>query len=347
MSITLEVKKFLNSEYIGSYADVEIPADYAQPVQRQKKGVKLPFSRRDDELDELEAEIAREEQAERQRAAGAGPASPQPSSETVHIHYIEQGSGEPLILVHSIGQSLYTWRNVFSRLSLNYRVIAIDLPGHGYSSRPQAFAYTIEEQANILRLFMDALGIQSAHFISFSMASMYVLRLALDTPERVGRLMLIAPGGMSADMPLAIKMLDSSLFGTVASMLYGMRTVDNVLADCLFDLTLTMSPEVVAEYYKTICDRPSRAALRASFHNFDDASVMNGLRALDAPVLMLQGSEDRWRGQENAEVLHSAMPFAGFTAIRNAGHLVHEEKAERVIAATLEFIPVMQPNAGQ
>lgn len=342
MSITLEVKKFINSEYVGSYVDVQIPTDIIQPVQRQKKGVKLPFARRDEELDELEAEVAQEELAEKKKASVAEPVAP-PTSETVHIHYIEQGSGEPLILVHSIGQSLYTWRNVFSRLSLNYRVIAIDLPGHGFSSRPEAFSYTIDEQANILRLFLDALGIQSAHFMAFSMASMYALRLAIDSPERVGRLMLIAPGGMSADMPLPIKMLDSSIFGSVAAMLYGMRTVDKVLADCLFDLTLTMTPEVVSEYYKTIADKPARAALRASFHNFDETPVMNGLRGLDTPVLMLQGSEDRWRGQENAELLHTALPFAGFAAIRNAGHLVHEEKAERVIAATLEFIPVMQP----
>ena len=59
--------------------------------------------------------------------------------EETFVHYLESGVGEPLLLIHGIGQSLYTWRNVFGELSENYRVIAIDLPGHGYSGRPESF----------------------------------------------------------------------------------------------------------------------------------------------------------------------------------------------------------------
>lgn len=266
-----------------------------------------------------------------------------PRTERARIHYIEEGNGEPLILVHSVGQSFYTWRNMFSRLSLNYRVIAIDLLGHGYSSRPENFNYTVEEQAMTLGLFMDAIGVQSAHIMAFSMGSAYALRFALDNPERVGKMMLIAPGGISPEMPLAIKLMDSSILGGVASMLYGMRTVEKVLSECYFDLAQMMSPEVVGEYYKTISDRESRWALRASFHNFDDESVVSRLRYLEAPVLMLQGSEDKWRQGDGSELYHTAMPYAGFATMRNAGHLLHEEKAEKVIAATLEYIPAIQP----
>lgn len=266
-----------------------------------------------------------------------------PRTERARIHYIEEGNGEPLILVHSVGQSFYTWRNMFSRLSLNYRVIAIDLLGHGYSSRPENFNYTVEEQAMTLGLFMDAIGVQSAHIMAFSMGSAYALRFALDNPERVGKMMLIAPGGISPEMPLAIKLMDSSILGGVASMLYGMRTVEKVLSECYFDLAQMMSPEVVGEYYKTISDRESRWALRASFHNFDDEGVVSRLRSLEAPVLMLQGSEDKWRQGDDSELYHTAMPYAGFATMRNAGHLLHEEKAEKVIAAILEYIPAIQP----
>ncbi len=370
MSIMLEVKKFINSEYIGQYAEIELPieAPEAAPVKKEKKAkkpaksIKSRKKSRDyddyDDYDDIEAELDREEREE----MGLPPLpehdgeedlyededdyerEPEaPSVERIRIHYVEEGNGEPLILIHSISQSIYTWRNIFSRLSLNYRVIALDLPGHGYSSRPENFAYTVEEQAKVLELFMDAINIESAHIMAFSMGSAYALQLAMDHPERIGKMVLIAPGGMSPEMPMPIKMLDSSLFGTVASMLYGMRTVEKVLAECFFDLTRTMTPEVVGEYYKTISDRESRRALKDSFHNYEDEPVISRLRTLDAPVLMLQGSEDKWRTGDQTELYHAAMPFAGFATIRNAGHLLHEEKAERVIAAILEYIPAIQP----
>ena len=83
--------------------------------------------------------------------------------EEFQIHYLEAGIGEPLILIHSLGQSLYTWRNVFGELSENYRVIALDLPGHGYSSRPDTLNYTADDMADILNQFMEKKGIVYGH----------------------------------------------------------------------------------------------------------------------------------------------------------------------------------------
>lgn len=450
MAISLEVKKFVNTEYVGQFAEIELPLPEGEEETRPKKAKKAKaerpekkrpekkpakkavFSRArdyddEDEFDdidsEIEAELDAEEEEERarkkprkglfsrkkdddyddeddlfdddlddeddedeadeaaekakaRRAAAEearrvaamfddapktarAPEPPEdipeeeeepepeaPETERVRIHYIEEGTGEPLLLIHSVGQSFYTWRNVFNRLSLNYRVIAIDLLGHGFSSRPENFNYTVEEQAMTLGLFMDAIGVQSAHIMAFSMGSAYALRFALDCPDRVGKMMLVAPGGVSPEMPLAIKLMDSSIFGGVASMLYGMRTVEKVLSECYFDIARMMSAEVAGEYYKTISDRDSRWALRASLHNFDDEGVVSKLRSLEAPVLMLQGSEDKWRnGDERSEAYHTATPYAGFATIRNAGHLLHEEKPDKLIAATLEYIPALQPEA--
>ncbi len=309
MGLSLQVKKFINSEHTGRYVDITLP---------------------------YELSIAARGKNEPQSAA--------PSYETTRIHFVEEGAGEPLILVHTVGQSLYTWREVLPRLSAHYRVIAIDLPGHGYSDRPISFAYTIEEYADVLRLFMDALDIQSAHFMAFSMGCAYVAQLAIDHPERIGRLMLIAPGGVSPEMPMIIKLIDSTLFGGVACMLYTRSSVQKLLEDCFFDLTL-VKEDTVQEYYKPASDPDGRRAIRASFHYFDEEPLLGRLRELDKPVLMLRGSEDGWRSEEQMEMLHTILPDAGFTVIRNAGHVVQEEKPDRLVSATLEFIPVVMPGA--
>mgnify|MGYP001539379537 FL=1 len=219
------------------------------------------------------------------------------------------------------------------------------MPGFGYSSRPDVYSYTIEEQSKALELFLDAIGIESAHFMGFSMGCAYVMDLCLRQPERAGRVILLAPGGLTPEMPTPVKLLDSGLLGGIASALFGIRTVENVLSDCFFDLTVGLNEEVVTEYYKTISDSVSRRALRLSIHNFEDEALVSQLRITEMPVLILLGSEDRWRTSAQTELYHAAIPGAGFAMVRNAGHLLHEEKPDKILSAVLEFIPVLAPDA--
>lgn len=315
MGFSLEVRKFINSEHTGDYVEIVLPGT-PEPASKKKQA------------------SAPEESVE---------TVPEVPGESLKLHYMEAGDGEPLILVHTVAQSLYTWRTVFDRLSEHYRVIALDMPGHGYSGRPVDFGYTIDEGAYVLGAFMDVLGITSAHFMAFSMGCAPVLKLSLTSPERVGRVILLSPGGVTPEMPLSVKMIDSPLFGFVASYLYSMRTIETLLKDAVFDLT-NITPEVVQEYYRPISDSGSRSAVRRSLQYYDDEAVVGALRELKVPALILQGSEDKWHHPEScAELYHAAMKDASFAVIRNAGHLLHEEKPERIVEATLEYIPVVMP----
>ena len=335
MALSLEVKKFINSEHTGKYADIYLPLE--DLPQRPPKKAKAKPQAEEDGQPEAQAPL-QEEQAPQAESA------PQQQFETVHIHYVEEGNGEPLVLVHSIFQSLYTWRSLFHTLSQHYRVIAVDLPGFGYSSRPQEYAYTIEEQSRSLELFLDAIGIESTHFLAYSMGAAYVMDLCLRSPERAGRVVLLAPGGITPEMPTPIKLLDSGLFGGIAAALYGVRTVENVLKECFFDQTVCLNADMVEEYYKTISDADSRRAQRLSIRNYDDEPLSPKLRTLEMPVLILQGSEDKWRPNAQAEFYHAAIPDANYALIRNAGHLLHEEKPEKILAAVQEFIPYLVPD---
>ncbi len=296
MSLSLQVKKFINSEHTGDYVEILLPG----------------FPDKE------------------------GETTPEPAK----IHYIEAGSGEPMLLVHTVGQSFYTWRNVFEQLSQSYRVIAVDLLGHGYSSRPLQFDYTIREQSQALELFMDAMGIQSAHIVAFSMGALYALDLCIRAPHRVGRMVLSSPGGLTPQMPLLVRMIDSSLFGGLACRLYTYKSVENVLQDCLFDLTV-LTNEVLEGYYSTIADNLSRKAIQLSLHNFDEQEVEKDLRTVDNEVLILWGAEDKWHAPDSSELYHAALKNAQFGVVRNAGHLMHEEKPQRFVEAVREYIPVL------
>lgn len=324
MSLSLEVKKFINSEHVGDYVEFNLPA----PELPERHARKKPLKEQPEQ--QPEAETTEPEKIEA------------PEGERVRMHYVEAGTGEPLILVHTIGQSIYTWRAAFNRLSEYYRVIAVDLLGHGYSDRPETFGYTIEEHAESLKLFLDAKGIKSAHFMGFSMGCAYVAQFAITNRERMGRIILLAPGSISPEMPLAIRMIDSTVLGPIAGMLYGVRTVESILSQCFFDLT-SLTSEVASEYYRTVSDAAARRAVRYSLHYFDDTALNARLREVEQDILILQGGEDKWRSLTQAEFYHAAFKNACFAVVRNAGHLLHEEKPDKLVAATLEFIPVAMP----
>ncbi len=373
MSLSLEIKKFMNSEHTGEYATimlpVELPAQSASARasrQAQKKQAAETAASLASVLEATAQETAayapmEVEGAENLRTAAAEQSSAEPVPdwqrdpgfmpppriryEATRIHYYEEGNGEPLILVHSVGQSAYTWRKVFYRLREHYRVIVLDLPGHGYSDRPVHFDYTVEAHAMALRLFMDAMKIESAHIVGFSLGAVYALQFACDNPTRIGRLVLLTPGGVTEDMPTPIKLIDSTLFGGIASRLYGVGTVRKLLEEAVFDLT-NIDDEVVHEYYKPASDSDGRRCIRASLHSFDEQPIFPRLRDIQCPVLILQGGEDKWHKAQEVDLFHAAIRGAGFSVVRNVGHLIHEEKPERFIAALLEFIPVMMPGNG-
>ncbi len=107
-------------------------------------------------------------------------------SNGVSIHYIDQGAGVPIVLVHGRGGSLQGWidNGVLPNLAKDYRVIAFDLRGHGLSAKPHTQQQYGKEMAlDIIRL-MDHLGIDKAHIIGYSPGANIVAQLLVLHPER-------------------------------------------------------------------------------------------------------------------------------------------------------------------
>lgn len=252
------------------------------------------------------------------------------------MHYLEQGSGEPLILIHTIGQSLYTWNAVMDALSEHYRVFALDLFGHGYSSCPP-MEYSIDDHAESIARFTEAVGIESAHICAFSMGSFYALKFALAYPERVGRMILLTPGGITPTMPLFVRMLDNPITGWAAAMMINERTIENLLSECFFDQTC-INPLKISEYYLPLANNEVKRSVVASLRAFGEENVLSALRTIEQEVLVIWGTEDRWHEMGIAELFHVAFKQVEFALIRNCGHIPHEEKPDRVTEHMIDFI---------
>ncbi len=107
----------------------------------------------------------------------------------IQLHYIEQGQGQPLILLHGNGESCDYFEHQIPRFSKDYRVIAIDTRGHGKSPRGEK-PFTIKQFAEDLYGFMDAKGITKANILGFSDGGNIALTFALKYPERIEKLIL-------------------------------------------------------------------------------------------------------------------------------------------------------------
>lgn len=262
----------------------------------------------------------------------------EPGRDEIKIHYLEAGIGEPLLLIHGIGQSVYTWRNLFEVLSENYRVIAVDLPGHGLSSRPEYFNYSMDEMAEVLHEFLIAKGIESAHMVGFSTGAVYMMRLLTLYPECVANCIAIAPGGISKFMPPLFHRMKKRITGVFARNFYTERTVGEILMDAVSDEAFITDTDV-ERYYAPISDGLTREALMYAVMNFDMKGTAEELHQVDHEILCVWGRDDAFHPVSGSVYFQNILPAGRFYLIRGAGHLVHEETPERILDVILSYIP--------
>ena len=117
----------------------------------------------------------------------------------------ESGSGEPILLIHGLGASTYTWRSFLPNLSRSYRTIAVDLKGAGKSDKPNDEAYGILDQAALLKRFVEREALSRLTIIGHSMGGGVALALALDlnrtNPGALKRLVLISSVAYRQQLP--------------------------------------------------------------------------------------------------------------------------------------------------
>ena len=115
------------------------------------------------------------------------------------VAYIDAGTGpETLLLIHGLAANAGFWRYNIPALAQHYRVIAVDLPGFGRSQKRQSYAYDMSFYAATLQRLLDELGIRTVVPVGHSMGGQIALTMALQSPDRVSRLVLLAPAGVES-----------------------------------------------------------------------------------------------------------------------------------------------------
>ncbi len=127
----------------------------------------------------------------------------------VRTRVLEAGEGPPLVLLHGTGGHLEAFLRNVPTLARDFRVIAFDFVGHGYSDGPDE-PYTIDTYADHLEALLDALGIESAHLSGESLGGWVAAWTAARSPHRVDRLVLVCPGNVTMKLEVMAALRDST-----------------------------------------------------------------------------------------------------------------------------------------
>ena len=267
------------------------------------------------------------------------PSGPQSIHFDTKIHYIDKGEGVPILLVHGIGQSLFTWRNNIDYFAENgYRVIAFDLAGFGYSDHPHIY-YTVEEYALIIDALLDALNIKKVHVFGFSTGALSAICFAHNCPRKADKLVLISPGGPNENYPFSMKFLTMWIGHAISRLFFSEVTLRNILHDLFFDKP-QVTNEVVDGYHDPYKDKDVRETLAMCMAHFDDTHTRSLLKGTKNSVLVFSGEDDKIHNEKTIRAYAQNIPGVRHIRIRNCGHFVHEEKPNRFNEEALGFLRV-------
>ena len=249
--------------------------------------------------------------------------------------------GTPVLFVHGWNCSVYTFRRNYLPLAAGgCRVMAADLRGHGLSDKPlRRNAYTVDALAAHLLEIMDALGARRATLVAHSMGGAIAARAALRAPERVSRLVLLAPVGFGeVSLMSVMKLLTPSVVKPVLPHLIKRWMVGFGLRMAYHD-PRRFDARDVDEYWAPTQFPEFVLAMREVVHAFRwNAVTEDELRRLVAPTLVMFGRCDRFVDPDRAEELARALPNGRCELLPDVGHVIPEEAPERVNAAILEFL---------
>lgn len=261
----------------------------------------------------------------------------------VRVHYQEAGekSDPVLVLIHGFASSTLVWSKVFLSLAqAGFRVIAVDLLGYGYSSKPRNGEYTIAGQANLLMRLLERLGIRRASLVGSSYGGAVAATCALDHPQRVDKLVLV--GTVNNNRPLRynlMRLFGSPLLGDVVSpLLIGSRRLLRKRMKRVYDRHEWVLDErrVDARHFPLRASGTQRAIIR-TVRRWDAERISRDAHLIRQPTLLLWGENDIEIPLADGERLHEKIAGSRFIVFLDCGHLPHEEYPEAFTKVVADF----------
>jgi haloalkane dehalogenase len=262
------------------------------------------------------------------------------------MHYIDEGSGPPILFVHGTPTNSYEFRHLIAALSRRFRCIAPDHLGFGESSRPRSFAYTPEAHAAVLNEFVERLGLNNFTLVVHDFGGPIGLPLALVVNSRVVRLIILNTWAWPLDDDPKMARGAKFIGGAIGRFLYRYANASlTLIMPSAYGDKKKLTKEIHRRYLDVFRDRDARvlvlhalarSLLGSGAHYQSLLDRIDRLRGM--PVLIVWGMKDSAFKPYQLERWRSLLPEARVETIGGAGHWPHEEEPGRVTAAIERFL---------
>jgi pimeloyl-ACP methyl ester carboxylesterase len=234
----------------------------------------------------------------------------------IEMYYEEYGAGKPLVLLHGFGGCTQNWHPFTARLSERYRLIVVDLRGHGHSTNPGS-TFTHRDAAGDVFLLLEKLGVGHFSAMGISSGGMTLLHMATSQPGRIGSMVLISA---------------TSHFPDQARALFRRASFDNM-------------PQEVKEMYRECAQRGDTQIRQLvtqfnAFHkNYDDMNfTAQSLSTITARTLVVHGDRDRFFPVEIPVNIYRSIPDAALWIIPGGDHVPIYDSTVPFTVAALRFL---------
>jgi 2-hydroxymuconate-semialdehyde hydrolase len=261
----------------------------------------------------------------------------------IQTNYHDRGTGAPVLLIHGSGPGVSAWANwrlTIGALEREFRCLAPDMAGFGYSPVPKGWQHTRASWLDQLIAFMDGLGIAKAHVIGNSFGGSMALALAIAHPERVDKLVLMGSVGVPFELTAGL----DAVWGYTPSMenmaallrvfAYNQRLVGTDLARIRYEASIRPG---VQEAYASMFPAPRQRWVDAMAHAGSD------IRAIPHRTLIVHGRDDRVIPLDTSLTLNRWIDDSELHVFGRCGHWTQIEHSARFNQLVCGFLATNEP----
>lgn len=275
------------------------------------------------------------------------------------VHYRDQGNpeGAPIVLIHGSNASLHTWEPWVSLLGDEYRIITLDLPGHGLTGGVPDADYSSQAQINTVAAVASHLAVAEFVLGGNSMGGGVTWRYALEFPEQVQAMILVDASGLPEwwaarrnqnseddnEGPIAFRLLGQPWFRAIARYIDPYQLVVQGV-NTSYNNSPVVDQALIDRYYELSLRAGTRDATLARFGNRRGWNETFDLSVLTQPTLVMWGKEDALIPASTATQFAEVVPNTTVIIYDDVGHIPMEEIPERSATDVREFLKTLNLN---
>ena len=244
------------------------------------------------------------------------------------VHYRDEGQGPTVVLIHGLNCSLQSWDGWVERLRKNYRLVRLDLPGHGLTGPSPTARYDYAVMSHVIDRLTQTLGVEKFAVAGSSMGGAIALDFTDRHPEKVEKLILIDPIGYPDEiMPVSLRLWGVPVVRDILTAITPWSVYKSGLSEA-YGNQAWLTDLLAMRNYQLLLRQGNRRATRDRFAQGDFSVSVPSIAKIHAKTLIMWGGADRWFPVSFGERFARDIAGAQLKVYPGLGHVPMEEGPE-------------------